>query len=87
MEEFEINGTTYIERPQSPKRYSKSASRMMIATMMLVGEVYSPPKERSLPGVNIKEEYALIQNKKSKLSRRDRNLVEILFAERYRKVV
>lgn len=68
MKTFEINGITYQEIPQSPRRFSKSMSHLMMATMVMAGGFMDiGGRERKGPRVDLITEYGLIQNKKSKL--------------------
>jgi hypothetical protein len=83
-----ILGNEYIEMP---KRESKSymSSRikglvMLASAMMSLDSSYKKPKERPL--VNLIEEYELILQKKSKLSRNNRDWVVKEFNKNFVKV-
>lgn len=89
MNEITINGKTYQKKEQ-PKP-SKSSSKLlmmaaamggMAAAMGSYGQSYS--KER--PQVKLEEEFELIQNKQSTLSRSDREWVVATFNRLYKEV-
>ena len=86
-----INGISYEPIPQSkPKRYNtKMASIMAMTSFMYPVIDYgggSRNKEYTGPRVDIVEEFKLIQNKQSKLSKRDRDWVVHKFNQLYRVV-
>jgi len=87
--EVEVNGVKYesIER-QGPKMSKSVASVMMMAQAMGgglpglgMGKQYNGPQ-----GVNIVEEYGLIQKKESRLSRREREWVVWKFESTFKKI-
>lgn len=88
MEVVEINGIKYQKIPESPKRFSKSLTPMLMG-MMLMAEMAMPEyyggvkKKKETPHVNIIEEYGLIQQKKSNLSRSQREWVVKVFNENF----
>lgn len=85
--EVEINGVKYIRRVQPPNKVSRAMSRVMMATMMLSGEMgFGGGYERKRPNVDIVKEYELIQQKKSNLSRNDREWVCSVFESQFTKV-
>jgi len=82
---FEINGERYseIEHPTS----RRTPKMLMMASMMMAmsgigGSNYSRP----MPQVNLVEEYKLILEKKSKLSRWERDMVVSQFKRKYTKI-
>ncbi len=84
--EIEIDGVKYqkIERPVSNGASSKMKS-IMAATMMMsggMGNSYSRPN----PTVDLVEEYKLVQEKKSKLGKRDREWVIWAFNKTYKAI-
>jgi hypothetical protein len=79
---IEINGIKYKKKPQKPIR---PMSPMMMSLMLMAEMSYSPymgvsqSKKENHSGINIVEEYGLIQQKKSKLSRKEREWVVYKF--------
>jgi hypothetical protein len=80
---MEINGIEYKERPQKQFIGGRSFGKMMMMAQMFGG--MSMPKQKDL-GVNIVAEFRLIQEKKSLLSRADRDLVVHRFNRAYERV-
>ena len=83
-----INGVEYERIPQPPKPTGRKAEMLaMMEVMMYVNPYggYSKPS-KPLPTDNIEAEFELIQQKKSKLSRADRDRVEVAFKRVYREV-
>ncbi len=84
---IEINGVKYQERPQ-PKPRGRFSKLEMMATMFsgisMYGSSQSVPRRR--PQVNIVAEFTLIQEKKSTLSRNDRDWVCGQFKSQYKKI-
>ncbi len=84
-----IDGETYEqivkEQPKTPKMLP---SIMALAAMYAPYMDYGSPRYfRKLPdGINIIEEYKLIRQKKSKLSKWERDAVEIVFNRNFTKV-
>ena len=90
MEEIEIDGIRYQkkEKPQSKRGHGRMSPRLMgillMAEMAMPSNYYGVSrKKRELPDVNLIEEYGLIQQKKSKLSRSQRELVVHVFKENF----
>lgn len=86
---FEVNGVRYkpIDRePKIRKRAAKLNSFMATASMLapLAQLDFGSRYNRKLPqGTDIIKEYGLIQNKKSKLSRWERDTVVSIFEYNY----
>ncbi len=85
-----INGVQYepVEN-EVTKSYSKHMSKIALMAMAMGGyDGYNNNRaERKLPsGINIEHEFELIQQKQSKLSRWERNLVESIFNKKYKKL-
>lgn len=89
MEEFEINGIKYQKKPEPPQRSHRRLPPMLMGMMMMAEMAYAPymgeriRKKESHPKVNIIEEYGLIQQKKSKLSRSQREWVVHTFEKNF----
>lgn len=88
MEEFEINGIKYQKKPEPPKRSQRRMppmlmGMMMMAEMAMPGYYGGPKKRRDMPHVNIIEEYGLIQQKKSNLSKSQRDWVVSVFERNF----
>ena len=81
---IEINGLEYQQK-QKPKKDSRFNSLIIGASIMFgaQGSVGTSKIERENPKVNLIEEYKLIQEKKSNLSRRDREWVIFQFNRNY----
>lgn len=78
--EIEINGLKYRQIEQNKQqtaRHSRMSVMLMGMAMMFgaQGSVGTSKRQRETPKVNIVEEYKLIQEKKSKLPRKDREWV------------
>lgn len=80
---MEINGIEYRQRPQKQFSGGRSFGKMMMMAQMFGG--LNMPKQKDL-GVNIVSEFRLIQEKKSLLSRADRDSVEYQFNRAYEKI-
>lgn len=82
--EVEINGIKYqsIEKPKRPKMSGKLASIMAMAQMFGGYEIGSK-KDPERPQVDIVKEYELIQNKKSLLSKNQRDWVVYQFESNF----
>lgn len=92
METITINGVNYERIPRSaPNLKGKSVSLSLLLASMPNFE-YSryggggPPRSKPLPVDDIVKEYELIQRKKSKLSRNERDRVVVAFKRKYREV-
>lgn len=83
----EVNGVKYRER--NPERHINLPSRLhsiiMIANAFAAFDPFAP-KTKERPKVDLVKEFELIQNKKSKLSRRNRDWVEHQFHQNFIKV-
>ena len=78
--EIEINGLKYRQREQNNHQTARQSrmSVMLMGMAMMVeaqGSVGTSKRQREMQKVNIVEEYKLIQEKKSKLPRKDREWV------------
>ena len=82
---IEINGLHYRQKKQEHKNDNKIVSLILGASMMFSarGIVGTSKRERDYPKVNLIEEYKLIQQKKSKLSRKDREWIIFQFNRNY----
>ena len=87
MQIIEIDGKKYMPKPQKQTSRSGSTGKLLMAAMTLATP-YDPYvgidrffKKR--PAVDIAAEYQLIQQKKSKLSRSDREWVQRTFHDKY----
>lgn len=85
--EIEINGTKYQKRETTAPKSSGRLNSIMAATMMMggmynLGNSYSRPN----PNVDLVEEYKLVQEKKSKLGKRDREWVIWAFNKTYKAI-
>lgn len=80
-----VNGISY---EPIPKYMDKDYSKMLVmATAMSAMSGFGNGYERQLPdGVNIVDEFILIQQKKSRLSKWERDQVERMFRKNYRPV-
>lgn len=74
---IEINGKKYRKREQKTSKGSRALFNVMAMTMAMTGGVGMPGlgSERKRPNVDIIQEFELIQNKESNLSRNDRDWV------------
>jgi hypothetical protein len=84
--QFEIDGVVYAPVPEKPKK-SRRPGIFELATLALAFPSYTTGATqyaRKRPVVNIIEEYKLILQKKSNLSRNDRDWVEFTFHRMYR---
>lgn len=88
MNTFEIDGIRYREKEKSPKRYSKSLSRLMLMAAAFSSlDPYAPkPKNFETPNVDIISEYELIQKKQSKLTKSKRDWVVFQFERNFERV-
>ena len=86
--ELEINGIRYAEIEKQPKQQmSSSMARVVVmATMFgaMGGNEVSKTRER--PSVDLIKEFELIQQKKSKLPRNDRDWVVFQFNKRFKQL-
>ena len=88
MNTFEIEGIRYREKDKSPKKYSKSLSRLMLmASAFAALDPYSPKQKTfEAPNVDIVSEYTLIQKKQSKLTKSKRDWVVFQFERNFERV-
>jgi UDP-N-acetylmuramoylalanine-D-glutamate ligase len=86
--ELEINGVRYAEIEKQPKKQMSSsmAKVLMMATMFGAMGGNEVSKTRKRPSVDLIKEFELIQQKKSKLSRNDRDWVVFQFNKRFKKI-
>lgn len=84
---FEINGKTYTERPQPEK--NRRMSRVEMIAMAIganMDNMYGSNYMRPFPKLtnnSLIDEYRLIQEKKSHLSKAERDMVENRFERMY----
>lgn len=89
--EIDINGLKYRQKEQNNQQTTRQ-SRMSVLLMGMAmmfgaqGSIGTSKRQRETPKVNIVEEFKLIQEKKSKLSRKDRDWVVFQF-NRYYEIV
>jgi hypothetical protein len=82
---MKINGIEYELREQ-PKQ-SRSSSKLLMRAAVFGGlGGYGNDYIRERPDVNLEEEFELIQNKQSKLSRSDREWVVATFNRKYKQI-
>lgn len=81
---IEINGVEYVQRKKEAYRAPGKLASLLSVTSLFGGVPNVGPKTPDLPsGTNLISEYTLIQQKKSKLSRRKRDYIEHLFRCQY----
>lgn len=87
MNTIEINGITYQQKEQ-PKRkpMSKTLMSLMLMAEMSYGMYGGGNKHKETPKVNIVKEYGLIQQKKSNLSKSERDWVVWQFERNFERV-
>lgn len=90
---IEINGKTYTERPQQPKKKTRIGRIELMAMAMAMtnmeryiyeGSNYTRPFPKLKN--SLVDEFRLIQEKKSSISRAERKMVESRFHKVYQKV-
>ena len=92
MTQIEVNGILYEEiQVDSPKKNYRGGK--MLAMMSMMSLAYTNPyadvgrtSPKPRPNVNIVDEFKLIQEKKSKLSRSNREWVEAQFHKLFKRV-
>ncbi|WP_424002517.1 hypothetical protein [Maribacter sp. IgM3_T14_3] len=87
--ELEINGIRYAEIEKQPKKQmSRSMTRVMMMAAMFDGMAGngSGGGTRKRPNVDLIKEFELIQQKKSKLPRNDRDWVVFQFNKRFKQI-
>jgi len=99
-ESFYIDGVKYVPIKSERRKHAHVNSKMneFMTAMAAATMIYAPYMsdiyglgqsnyERKLPeGTNIIKEYALIQNKKSSLSKKERDMVVFIFERNFSKV-
>ena len=80
--EVEINGKKYQRIEKKPM--SKSVSKMLMMVSMFAGISGLSGYTKKRPTVILEQEYGLIEKKKSKLSRNDRDWVIYQFESQYK---
>ncbi len=90
---FEINGKTYeriVKEPQQNKSRGGSKMKgMLLPYIMAMGAMNGGNQSQKAPkelDVDIVEEFALIQEKKSKLSKSERDWVEKTFRKNFKEI-
>ena len=86
----EVNGVQYSQNEQPERKRGMSSKMMAILAMEMAMGAYmgmGGGYTRKRPNVDIVEEYGLIQQKKSKLSKNDRDWVVYTFERNYTKCV
>jgi hypothetical protein len=78
-----INGINYKPVDKQPSRKTSRAFMRIAAISLMFGGMPSLGSNKQRPNVNIVEEYKLIQNKQSKLSKNDRDWVCRCFESNY----
>jgi hypothetical protein len=91
MNVFEVNGITYTEKPVKkssyPGGYSKILTTMLAFGFLSGGYPFSQKSSsQKTPETDIVKEYGLIQQKKSSLTRREREYVVYQFEKTFQKV-
>jgi hypothetical protein len=88
--EIEINGLKYRQKEQNKQQIasrSRMSNMLMGMAMMFVGQgSVGTSRQRETPKLNIVEEFKLIQEKKSKLPRKNRDWVVFQFNRQYEMV-
>lgn len=85
---FEVNGVLYEPIEHEHSRRPSSINKFVALTMAIAPmmNLESSGYQRKPPNVNIIDEYALIQQKKSNLSKWDRDCVVRIFESHYKQV-
>lgn len=83
---IEVNGIKYISKEQKQPKMSKSLLSLFAMGMMMGGNIFGGTKEPKKPNVDIVKEYGLIQNKKSTLTRSQRDWVVWQFEKTFTKI-
>ena len=84
--EIEINGNRYQKIEKQPRKSSKAMNSILMMASMFGGLDGIGGKTRQRPNVILEQEYGLIQEKKSKLSRNDRDWVVYQFERQYKRI-
>lgn len=82
----DINGVKYIQVDNRSKSYTRNSR---VLQMLIMAEMFGGfgSKKQNTPNVDIVKEYALIQQKKSQLSKRERDYVVYQFERNFTKVI
>jgi hypothetical protein len=83
---IEINGIEYQKIEKQPRKNSKTMSKLLMMAAMFGSLNGIGRKTRNRPDVILEQEYGLIQEKKSKLSRNDRDWVVSQFERKYKRI-
>jgi len=87
MNTIEVNGVLYEPVPKKTSDHSSKMVKMLMASAMMSSYLMGGrDHKKPTPDVNIIDEFGLIQNKKSKLSRSEREWVVYQFHKNYREV-
>jgi hypothetical protein len=81
--DLEINGVKYVKVEKEPRKQMSSSVAKVIMLASMFGVFGGKTKQVD---INIIEEFELIQQKKSKLSSKDRDWVNYKFNKEYKKV-
>ena len=86
--ELEINGIRYTEIEKQPKKQMSSYMSKVVMMAAMFGAMggNKVSKTRKRPSVDLIKEFELIQQKKSKLSRNDRDWVVFQFNKRFKQL-
>ena len=87
--EVEIDGKIYVQKEQNNKQTAKMSrmSTMLYGMAMMFssqGSIASSKYQREFPRVNLIDEYKLIVEKKSKLSKAERDMVVNRFNKNFK---
>lgn len=85
--EIEINGVKYKKIEHQSYKMSKTMSKVLMVSAMFGGLDGISGTTRKRPTVDLEKEYGLIQQKKSNLSRNDRDWVIRQFERQYERVL
>jgi hypothetical protein len=83
---FELNGKLYVKKEQSRPIFSRKMGMLMAMAQISSGLMYGGSNEPERPKVNLIEEYGLIEQKKSKLSKSQRDWVVSQFKKYYQEI-
>lgn len=84
-----INGIEYERIPQPPKPTGRKSTimQLMAAGFIITNSYGNSSPTKRLPVSDIESEFELIQKKESKLSRTERDRVEVAFLRIYKPVI
>lgn len=85
---IEINGERYVENEKERPKNTGRMSAILAMSLAMGGGFtdFGSKTKATMPRVNIANEYALIQQKKSNLSRSQRDWVEYQFHQNFTKI-